>query len=189
MKRIYEEVACILKRKGLSTSQSLAGCVRCGACSALHTFEQTTDPLICHPVRTRVEQERAFAIRKEVFVLEQKIFSNSDVDENDAKSIHLVAEWNNQVVGTVRVFPVDKSGHWIGGRLAVRKGVRNTGAGELLVREAMRCVKSQSCTKFTAHIQVENVPFFSQLGWKTIEPVKDYFCKPHQLMEANLDDL
>jgi len=189
MKRIYEAVACILKRKGLSASQSLAGCVRCGSCSALHTFEQTTDPLICHPVRTRVEQERAFAIRKEVFVLEQKIFSNSDVDENDAKSIHLVVEWNNQVVGTVRVFPVNKSGHWIGGRLAVRKGFRNTGAGELLVREAMGRVKSQGCTKFTAHIQVENVPFFSQLGWKTIEDVKEYFGKPHQLMEANLDDL
>ncbi len=32
-----------------------------------------------------------------------------------------IAEWNNQVIGTVRVFPVDNSGHWIGGRLAVRK--------------------------------------------------------------------
>ena len=40
MKRIYEEVACILKRKGLSASRSLAGCVRCGACSALHTLNK-----------------------------------------------------------------------------------------------------------------------------------------------------
>ena len=187
MKRIYEEVACILKRKGLSASQSLAGCVRCGACSALSRFEEAADPLICHPVRTRAEQERAFEIRKEVFILEQKIFSNSDVDENDPKSIHLVAEWNNEVVGTVRIFPVNRNGHWIGGRLAVRKGFRNTGAGELLVREAIQCVKNRGCSKFTAHIQLENVPFFSRVGWKTIEPVKDYFGKPHQLMEADLE--
>ena len=188
MKHIYEEVASILKRKGLSASRSLAGCVRCGTCSALSLFEEATDPLICHPVRTKAEQERAFEIRKEVFVLEQKIFSNSDGDENDPESIHLVAEWNSQVVGTVRVFPASNNGHWIGGRLAVKKEYRNTGAGELLVHEAIQCVKSRGCTKFTAHIQLENVSFFSRLGWKTIEPVKDHFGKPHQLMEANLDD-
>lgn len=188
MKRIYEAVACILKRKGLSASQSLAGCVRCGTCSALHAFEQVTDSLICHPVRARVEQGKAFEIRKEVFVLEQKFFSDSDLDENDAKSIHLVAEWNHQVVGTVRLFPVNNNGHWIGGRLAVRKGYRNTGAGELLVREAMQCVKNRGCTKFTAHIQLENVPFFSKIGWKAVESVKQYFGKPHQMMEANLEN-
>jgi len=189
MKRIYEAVACILKRKGLSTSQSLAGCVRCGACSALQAYEQEMDHVICHPVRTNVEQEKAFEIRREVFVQEQKLFSDSDRDENDAKSIHLVAELDHQVVGTVRLFPINANGHWIGGRLAVRKGFRNTGAGELLVREAMKWVKRRGCIKFTAHIQVENVSFFSHLGWKTIEPVKDYFAKPHQLMQANLEDL
>lgn len=189
MKRIYEAVACILKREGLSASQSLAGCVRCGTCSALHAFEQVTDSLICHPVRARVEQEKAFEIRKEVFVLEQKIFSDSDLDENDAKSIHLVAEWNHQVVGTVRLFPVNNNGHWIGGRLAVRKEYRNTGAGELLVREAMHCVKNQGCTKFTAYIQLENAPLFSKIGWKAVESVKQYFGKPHQMMEANLEDI
>ena len=189
MKRIYEEVAYILKRKGLSATRSLAGCVRCGACSALHAFEQVMDPLICHPVRTKVEQKRASEIRKEVFILEQKLFADTDVDENDPKSIHLAAEWNDEIVGTVRVFPVNKNGHWIGGRLAVRKGYRNTGAGELLVREAMQYVKGQGCTKFTAHIQLENVLFFSRLGWKTVEPVKEYFGKPHQLMEADLEDI
>jgi putative N-acetyltransferase (TIGR04045 family) len=189
MKRIYEEVASILKRKGLSASQSLAGCVHCGACSALSHFEEAADSLVCHPARTRAEQERAFEIRKEVFVLEQKIFADSDVDENDAKSIYLVVEWNNQVVGTVRFFPVNQNGHWIGGRLAIRKEYRNTGAGELLVREAMQCVKNRGCTKFTAHIQLENVPFFSRVGWKIVEPVKDYFGKSHQLMEANLENI
>jgi radical SAM protein (TIGR04043 family)/putative N-acetyltransferase (TIGR04045 family) len=188
MKRIYGKVASILERKGLFSSRSLAGCVRCGACSALHTFEHGIDPLTCHPVRTRAEQERAFGIRKEVFVLEQELFSNSDVDENDTKSVHLIAEWNQQVVGTVRVFPGNQNGHWIGGRLAVKKEYRNTGAGEILVGEAMHFVKNRGCTKFTAHIQVENVPFFSRIGWKTVGPVKDYFGKPHQLMEADLDD-
>jgi radical SAM protein (TIGR04043 family)/putative N-acetyltransferase (TIGR04045 family) len=189
MKKIYEAVASILKRKGLSASRSLAGCVRCGACSALSRFEEATDPLICHLVRNRAEQERAFEIRNEVFVQEQGLFSDSDLDEKDAQSLHLVAEWNHQVVGTVRVFRVNNNGHWIGGRLAVKKEFRNTGAGELLVREAIQCVKARGCTKFTARIQVENVPFFSRLGWKTVKKVREYFGKPHQLMEANLENV
>jgi len=36
---IYEEVSNILQRHGLSSKRSKAGCVRCGACSALKFFE------------------------------------------------------------------------------------------------------------------------------------------------------
>ena len=39
MIRIYERVSEILRRKGLSSQGSKAGCVRCGACSALPEFE------------------------------------------------------------------------------------------------------------------------------------------------------
>lgn len=188
MKYIYESVADILKEKGLSAARCLAGCVRCGACSALPSFEQPVDRLICHAARTRAELTESFEIRKEVFVLEQKLFETSDVDEYDSQSIHLVAELKDQVVGTVRVFPAgDSNGHWIGGRLAVKKGYRSSGAGEVLVQEAIRCVKKCGCNVFTAHIQVENIPFFSRLGWRAVGPVKEYFSRPHQLMEADLD--
>ncbi|MHC1636078.1 MAG: MSMEG_0568 family radical SAM protein, partial [Candidatus Methanospirareceae archaeon] len=40
MKRIYEEVAMIIKERGLSWRRSKAGCVRCRACSALDVFEE-----------------------------------------------------------------------------------------------------------------------------------------------------
>lgn len=187
MKHIYESVAVILKQKGLSAARSLAGCVRCGACSALTTFEQPVEGLTCHTARTSTELAKAFEIRKEVFVLEQGLFEDSDADEYDAQSIHLVAELDGQVVGTVRAFPVSKgNGHWVGGRLGVRHGFRSYGVGEVLVRNAIRCVKQQGCTRFTAHIQVENVPFFSGLGWIEVGPVKEYRGKPHQLMEADL---
>jgi radical SAM protein (TIGR04043 family)/putative N-acetyltransferase (TIGR04045 family) len=188
MKHIYKNVADILRKKGLSSSKSLAGCVRCGACSALPTFEHSTDRLICHPVRNKHELSKALEIRKEVFVLEQKIFKDSDLDENDHKSIHLVAKIDGKIIGAVRVFPsTTGNGHWIGGRLAVRKGHRISSAGESLVREAMRYVKRHGCTRFTAHIQQKNVHFFSKLGWKSIEPVENYLGLPHQLMEADLE--
>jgi len=187
MKWIYEKVAVILSKKGLSASQCAAGCVRCGACSALSWYEQPMNALICHPARTRTELDAAFKVREEVFVREQKIFGHSDVDDNDAKSVHLVAKQNDEVVGTVRVFPAGNgNGHWIGGRLAVKKGYRSSGAGELLVQNAVASVKKNGCTRFTAHIQEENATFFSRLGWKGVGEVKEYFGRAHRLMEADL---
>ena len=57
-----------------------------------------------------------------------------------------------------------------------------------MVREAVRYVKKQGCSHFTAHIQAENVPFFLRLGWKPIGPLEDFHGRPHQLMEADLGD-
>jgi radical SAM protein (TIGR04043 family)/putative N-acetyltransferase (TIGR04045 family) len=185
MTEIYEKVAEILSRKGLSSKKSLAGCVRCGACSALPFYEQPVERIVCHPSRTRRELARAMAIRHQVFVDEQRLFSETDRDENDPKSIHLVAENEGEIVGTVRVFPVENNGHWIGGRLAIQKDFRLSGAGERLVQAAVAQVKRKGCTCFTAHIQQENVPFFARLGWKPVGQVFEYRRKPHQLMEAD----
>ena len=188
MKPIYRQVARILAGKGLSSTRSLAGCVRCGACSALPAYEQSCQSLVCHPAKTEEEHMTAFRIREKVFVHEQNIFKITDLDENDAKSIHLVAKHLGNVIGTVRVYPAGTgNGDWIGGRLAVQKEFRASGAGELLVREAIETVKKQGCNHFTAHIQEKNVSFFKQLGWKTIGTLEDHLGRPHQLMEAKLE--
>lgn len=191
MKYIYEKVAEILSEKGLSAAQSPAGCVRCGACSALSSFENEkgVDNLICHKVRTPEELEEAMDIRQEVFVKEQGLFEDTDRDDYDPVSIHLVAKLGEQVVGTVRVFPVsEESGHWAGGRLSVKKHYRTSGAGELLVQEAVKFVKRKGCTRFTAQIQEKNIPFFLKLGWKPVGPLEVYCGAPHQLMEADLQN-
>ncbi len=187
MRIIYPEVARILLREGLSYSLSQAGCVRCGACSALPAYEQPEESLLCHPARTEAEKLEALSIRNSVFVQEQKLFKHTDTDENDKKGIHLVAKHEDRVIGTVRVYPAGTgNGHWIGGRLAVQKGFRASGAGELLVREAVAIVKEYGCNHFTAHIQADNIAFFEQLGWKSVGPLKDHFGRPHQLMKADL---
>ncbi|HEJ83760.1 MAG TPA: GNAT family N-acetyltransferase, partial [Desulfobacteraceae bacterium] len=183
MRGIYERVAGILEKTGLAAGRSLAGCVRCGACSALPLYERPEADLTCHRARTSFELNQAFDIRKAVFVNEQKIFETSDRDPYDDNGILLVAKHGPEVVGTVRVFRNGNGNtHWIGGRLAVKKGYRSSGAGELLVRNAVATVKKLGCTKFTAHIQEENVPFFARLGWKGIGMPEPYFGRVHQVM-------
>lgn len=184
---VYERVAAILKRNGLSSNQHRAGCVRCGACSALPVYEQPVERINCHVARTPAELDQALATRREVFVKEQGLFSGSDVDENDSRSIHLVCEQDGQIVGTVRVYPLNGNGHWIGGRLAVSKANRSYRAGALLVREAMKRVKKHGCQKFTAEIQLPNVPFFVRLGWHPVGDPTPHLGMLHQTMEADLN--
>jgi len=187
MKRIYDAVAVILQKKGISTKETLAGCVRCGACSALGAYEKNVSKIICHSARSLHERNEAFRIRREVFVAEQGMFSVSDRDENDSEGILLVAKTDDKVIGTVRVFPGKAgNGHWIGGRLAVQKEYRTGRTGSLLVKEAMKRVKKKGCTVFTAEIQEKNVRFFKKLGWQPIGQVVEHFGFPHQPMKADL---
>jgi radical SAM protein (TIGR04043 family)/putative N-acetyltransferase (TIGR04045 family) len=189
MKQLYNAVAKILQTKGIATDKILAGCARCGACSALASYEQKTEEnLICHSTRNEAEKSQALKIRKKIFVQEQGLFDTSDMDENDPNAIHLIARQNKKIIGTVRVYKTNSGpDHWIGGRLAIEKDARATRAGSGLVKEAMKRVQKKGCRVFTAHIQEKNIPFFLKLGWKPIEPVKSHFGHPHQRMEANLN--
>ena len=135
---------------------------------------------------TENELKKVFALRKEVFVLEQQIFTNSDVDEHEELSIYLIAELPEGIVGTVRVYP-EKNNHWTGSRLAVKKEFRGGITGALLVKEAVRLVKLKNCTRFTAKIQLQNVEFFKRLGWTPEGEIFDYRNIPHQMMKADLD--
>ena len=189
MARIYTDVADILRKKGLSAKNSLAGCVRCGACSALPLYEKPRHQIIYHSARTDNELSQAFGIRQEVFIEEQALFVDSDIDENDAASIHIVANKGGRIVGTVRIFPDphQRGGHWIGGRLAVLKDFRDYRVGAALVKEAMKRVKKKGCVVFTAHIQKKNINFFKKLGWVAAGPVEIYCGRPHQRMQADLN--
>jgi hypothetical protein len=69
MKRLYENTVGLLRKNGLSSKKSLAGCVRCGACSALWAYEhEGKHGLICHPAKNKSELAAALQIRNEVFV-------------------------------------------------------------------------------------------------------------------------
>jgi radical SAM protein (TIGR04043 family)/putative N-acetyltransferase (TIGR04045 family) len=188
MYRIYSAVANVLSRKGLSSKLNLAGCVRCGACSALSLYERPFDQIFYHSARTQDERSQALSIRHAVFVEEQGLFDGSDQDEHDRSGILLVARRNDRVIGTVRIYPDDSqgSGHWVGGRLAVHRDFRVFRVGAGLVREAMRRVSKKGCTVFSAYIQEKNVRFFQKLGWAAVGPIETYCGHPHQLMLADL---
>jgi putative N-acetyltransferase (TIGR04045 family) len=150
------------------------------------------EKLIFKIVGNEKELEDYFRLRHDVFVKEQKIFKESDVDRYDTnpfhKVIHIVSVMpqDREIVGAVRCYRLEGD-TWVGGRLSVAPGYRNGRVGAGLVKFAVQTMKSGDCKKFLAHVQPQNVRFFIRLGWTPVGEPEIYQGFPHQLMEANLD--
>jgi putative N-acetyltransferase (TIGR04045 family) len=108
-----------------------------------------------------------FAIRRSVFVDLQRLFELDDRDERDEHpaTLHAVGLAGAEVVGAVRLYPLDDDGLWKGDRLAVLPAERALQLGTMLVRFAVRTAGERGGRRMVAQVQVPNVRFFERLGW------------------------
>jgi putative N-acetyltransferase (TIGR04045 family) len=111
------------------------------------------------------------ALRRDVFVAEQGLFSGSDRDDvdDDPRTVVLVARApDGEVLGGVRIHPATQPdlGWWRGSRLAVASDARMLmGVGAALVRAACAEAESLGALRFDATVQAQNERLFRRLGW------------------------
>ncbi|HEY2204342.1 MAG TPA: MSMEG_0567/Sll0786 family nitrogen starvation N-acetyltransferase [Pseudonocardia sp.] len=131
------------------------------------------------------------ALRRDVFVAEQGLFSGHDRDDvdDDPRAVVLVARDNRlperPVVGGVRLAPATEPdlGWWVGSRLAVHPDARRGGVhiGAALVRAACATVEAAGALRFEATVQAANEGFFTRLGWQRLAGLS-LFGAPHVRM-------
>jgi putative N-acetyltransferase (TIGR04045 family) len=129
-------------------------------------------------------------IRHEVFVREQRIFTDSDRDERDdeASTLKVLGVCGSDAAGAVRLYVLDHDrGVWQGDRLAVLHPFRRHGMGAPLVRFAVATAAERGGTVMVAHIQPPNVAWFEHLGWSRAGEPEIYVGLPHQPMQIRLD--
>jgi putative N-acetyltransferase (TIGR04045 family) len=145
--------------------------------------------VICVEAREADQLAMHHWIRHAVFVEEQAIFADSDVDEHDACDdvVRVLALRGDRAVGSVRLYPLDpETGLWKGDRLAVLPDCRTCGAGGPLVRFAVAYAGAHGDRRMIAHVQTSNVRFFERLGWSAYRDVELYLGLPHQPMDIGL---
>lgn len=106
------------------------------------------------------------AIRFAVFVEEQKVPRDEEVDEHEANCRHLLARVNGQEVGTAR-YRRTMDGYKLE-RFAVLKDHRKTGAGGALLQAILRELKAAypvHLPKVYLHAQEAAVPFYYKHGF------------------------
>ena len=131
-------------------------------------------------VSSRKELEKAFAIRVRVFVREQKVPEEIELDRDDERAAHFLAFSGENAVGTARVVMRGKSAKI--GRMAVLKSYRRRGVGKKLLKCAVAVARKQNAQNIYLHAQVPVITFYETMGFRCAGPVFDEAGIPHRKM-------
>ncbi|WP_426054236.1 GNAT family N-acetyltransferase [Janthinobacterium sp. PSPC2-1] len=103
----------------------------------------------------------ATAIRFEVFVDEQKVPAEIELDDMDAVCLHAVAyDEAGKAIGTGRLLP---DGHI--GRMAVRQPGRGTGVGGAILTLLMEKARERGDAAVVLNAQTVAAPFYARHGF------------------------
>jgi predicted GNAT family N-acyltransferase len=103
----------------------------------------------------------AALIRHEVFVLEQNVPAELELDDLDQACVHAVAyDQHGQAIATGRLLP---DGHI--GRMAVRPGGRGQGVGGAILQALMAQARQRGDLQVMLNAQVHAAPFYAQHGF------------------------
>jgi predicted GNAT family N-acyltransferase len=108
-------------------------------------------------------------VRFTVFVDEQRVPAELEMDDRDAACCHWLArDSSGAALGTVRL-DIEKGGKV--GRLAVLAEARGRGVGRALMERLHEAARERGLTSVWCHAQVSAVPFYTRLGYRiTSEP-------------------
>jgi predicted GNAT family N-acyltransferase len=126
-------------------------------------------------------QAKAKRIRFTVFVEEQRVPAEMEMDEHDARCLHALAYAEGRAIATGRLLP---DGHI--GRMAVVKEWRGRGAGRAILRRLIDAARARGDREVRLSAQVHAVGFYRSEGFETEGPVYEEAGIPHQAMRLKL---
>ncbi|MDI1456690.1 GNAT family N-acetyltransferase [Streptomyces sp. ATE26] len=138
--------------------------------SAPYTVRVAEDP---------ADREACFAVRKEVFVVEQGVAQDIEYDAYDAVAVHVLAVREDGVpLGTGRLLYGDAAAAKTGGdasvgslgRLAVACQARGLGVGAALVRAVEEAARARGLAAVDLHAQTHALGFYERLGYEAYGP-------------------
>jgi predicted GNAT family N-acyltransferase len=116
--------------------------------------------------RDDAERAAAMAIRHMVFVEEQDVPVELELDGRDDEAAHLVAVRDGQVVATCRLLTRGATVHL--GRLAVDAGARRQGIAALLLRAAEAWAREHGAQRLALSAQTYATALYAAAGYITV---------------------
>lgn len=126
--------------------------------------------------------EAAGAIRFEVFVDEQQVPPEMELDEMDGASLHALALDGDIALGTGRLLP---DGHI--GRMAVRRQARGKGIGSQLLLALMAAARERGDEAVVLHAQLHAREFYERHGFAVEGEMFMEAGIPHVVMRHRFD--
>ncbi|MFJ6630305.1 GNAT family N-acetyltransferase [Streptomyces sp. NPDC091376] len=153
-----------------------------------YAVREATDP---------ADREACFAVRKEVFVVEQRVPQEIEYDAYDAAdadTVHVLAVGPDGPLGTGRLLYGPAAAGKTGGdasvgslgRLAVTKAARGLGVGAALVRAIESAARARGLRAVDLHAQTHALAFYERLGYEAYGPEFPDAGIPHRAMRRAL---
>ncbi|GKU81832.1 GNAT family N-acetyltransferase [Niallia sp. NCCP-28] len=117
-------------------------------------------------VKTEKELEDAFSIRRTVFVDEQHVPLEEEMDHFEKESTHFVLYDNKKPVGAGRYRLIDHYGKVE--RICILKENRKGGAGKKLMDAIEAYALSCRVPALKLNAQTQAIPFYEKLGYKAV---------------------
>jgi predicted GNAT family N-acyltransferase len=132
-------------------------------------------------VTTKEQLQDAFSVRRLVFVEEQQVPEEEEIDQYDDECIHFVLYDQEMPIGAGRFRNLDGIGKVE--RICVLSNSRGTGAGKLMMDKIEQYAKQNNYSALKLNAQTQAIPFYSKLGY---EIISDEFMDagiPHRTMK------
>jgi len=136
-------------------------------------------------VQNQQQLEEAFLIRKKVFVEEQNVSLEEEIDQYEEDATHfLLYSDQDQPIGAGRFRVIDEFGKVE--RICVLTEQRGTGAGKHIMESIEAYAHEAGINKLKLNAQTHAIPFYEKLGY---EIVSEEFLDagiPHRTMVKTL---
>ena len=123
-------------------------------------------------------------LRRVVFIEEQGVPEEDEIDDKDDDAIHLLATIDGQPAGSARLLLMGQTGKI--GRVCVLPAHRGTGLGAALIRAAITELRARGMTTAKLGSQTHAIPFYERLGFTPTGPEYMDAGIPHRDMTLAL---
>jgi predicted GNAT family N-acyltransferase len=146
------------------------------------SVSMSADPLTVQEVPWQTHSDALYAVRRQVFIVEQGVPEAIEIDEWDPLSRHVLAvDGNANPVGCGRLLP---DGHI--GRMAVLQEGRGKGVGLKILQTLIAMAKAQGISRIVLSAQTHALGFYEKAGFIPEGPIYEEVGIPHRSMSLNL---
>ena len=124
---------------------------------------------------------RAYAIRRRVFIEEQQVPEEIELDADDTRAFHALATVGNDAIGCGRMLD-HGDGEVKIGRMAVLPEFRGTGIGREILSFLMKSARERGLRKAILHAQLTAQGFYLKEGFTPLGDTFDEAGIAHRKM-------
>jgi predicted GNAT family N-acyltransferase len=141
-----------------------------------------SDSFIVERVSWLARRDALHAVRRAVFIEEQRVPEHMEWDDEDERACHVLAtSLQGTPIGTGRL----KQDCYLG-RMAVLRAWRGCGVGRMILSTLLDIAQKQGCSVVRLHAQTHAIEFYVRFGFSAFGDKFDEAGIPHRQMELRL---